>query len=110
VRCYSLLLGARNTPLARRRFSRSDETLIRRITAVHFPEGYTMLESHGGWYDPTRRRFIGEESRQILVCAPSLAPVRRWAAALAQALKQRELLVVQLGPAFLLSPKSGSTR
>jgi hypothetical protein len=77
--------------------------LIRRITQRHFPEGFTILEASGGWFDPGTKRFVVEESRQILVCAPNrrLAP---WCRELAQAFRQQELLVVELGPARRFRP------
>ena len=96
--CYSLLLGARNTPGAGKRFRRSDEKRIREITFRHFPDGFTVLNADGGWFDPARG-FIAEDSRQLLVCAPGRAALRPWCEELAAALGQKELLVVELGPA-----------
>ncbi len=101
--CFSLLLGARNTPSGGKRFTRADEKRVRDITFRHFPEGFTILNAAGGWFDP-KRGFIAEESRQILVCARSVAGLRRWGTELAQALNQKELLVVELGPAWQLVP------
>ena len=96
--CYSLILGARNTPSAGRRFKRADEEQIRAITFRHFPDGFTVLNADGGWFDPARG-FIEEDSRQILVCAPNLRALRPWCDELARALQQKELLVFALGPA-----------
>lgn len=98
LKCFSLLLGARNTPGAGKRFSRRDERRIHEITSRHFPEGFTVLNADGGWFDPSRG-FIAEEARQILVCATSVTVLRRWCEELADALEQKELLVVELGPA-----------
>ena len=115
TKCYSLFLGARNTPPAGKRFSKSDDVRIREVTFRHFPEGFTVLNAAGGWYDP-KRGFIKEESRELLVCAPSLGAVRRWCDELARELQQKELLVVELGPALTfrsrarrLQPMRGAT-
>ena len=99
---YALTLGARNTPAARRQFSRADDALIRRITQKHFPDGFTILEARGGWWDSGRNRFVREESRQIQVSAKTPAAVRRWAGELGRALGQSELIVLKLGPALPL--------
>jgi hypothetical protein len=98
-KCFSLLLGARNTKGARRTFSGGDEALIREITFRHFPDGFTILNAEGGWFDPVRRKFIEEHTRQILVHTSNRTPLRAWCAELAEALNQRELLVVEVGPA-----------
>ena len=107
-RCYSLLLGARHTVARGKKFSRRDDATIRALTFRHFPDGFTVLNADGGWYDPAQRRFIAEESRQILVCTKSSAAVRRWCAALGRALQQKELLVVEMGPAktFRMAPRT----
>lgn len=99
TRCYSLLLGARNTPAHGKRFSAEDDARIREITFSHFPDGFTVLNADGGWFDPVERTFIEEESRQILVCTGNRAALRSWCTALADALQQDELLVVEMGPA-----------
>lgn len=99
MKCYSLLLGARNTPAATQRFSRQDDASIRDITFRHFPEGFTVLNADGGWFDPSVKEFIEEESRQVLVCAADRRQLRAWCHELAAALKQKELLVVELGSA-----------
>jgi hypothetical protein len=98
LRCFSLLLGARNTP-GGKRFSPADERRIHSITFRYFPEGFTVLNAEGGWFDPKRGKFVEEASRQILVCAPSARALRPWCEELAQALHQQELLVVEVGPA-----------
>ena len=100
MRCYSLLLGARN---ARRTFSAKDDAQVRAVTLRHFPTGFTILSSLGAGYDPTRRRFRLEQSRQILVATSSAAKVRRYAEALAAALHQHELMVVELGKAYFVT-------
>lgn len=104
LKCYSLILGARNTPGAGKRFTRADEERIREITFRHFPDGFTILNADGGWFDP-QRGFVAEESRQILVCASRLLALRRWCDELARALQQKELLVVELGAAAAFKPR-----
>ena len=99
MRCYSLLLGARNTPAATARFSADDEASIRTITFRHFPEGFTVLNADGGWFDPSKRSFVKEQSRQILICTSQPRKLAAWCEELAAALKQDELLVVELGRA-----------
>lgn len=101
MRCYSLLLGARNP---RRTFSRRDDALVRDLTRRHFPTGFTILNCTGAGYDPLRRRFVLEQSRQILVSAVSAAKVRRYARALATALNQHELLMIEFGRARSIKP------
>ena len=113
MKCFSVLLGARNTPAAGKDFSKADDELIREITFRHFPNGFTILNADGGWFDPKRREFIAEESRQILVCTQRRADLRNWCRELGAALQQKELLVVEIGPAALFgatgSPKRGKT-
>lgn len=99
MKCYSLLLGARNTRSRTGSFSPRDEDRIRRITFRHFPDGFTVLNADGGWFDPRSRRFVAEQSRQILVCAANSRGLRGWCAELAASLGQEELLVVELGAA-----------
>lgn len=99
MNCYSLILGARNTPAAGRRFSAEDDTLLRELTARWFPDGFTILNAEGGWYDPERKRFVEEEARQVLICTADRKALEAWCAALAGALRQKELLVVELGEA-----------
>jgi hypothetical protein len=98
LKCFSLLLGARNTPRAGKKFSRADDRLIHAITFRHFPNGFTVLAAEGGWFDPTKKRFVAEQSRQILVTARSKASLRRWCGELSRILGQEELIVVELGP------------
>lgn len=102
MKCFSLLIGARNTPAAGAKFSAGDEELMRSITARHFPDGFTILNADGAWFDPLKRAFVEEESRQIIVCAPSRRPLQAWFEELAGALNQTELLVVELGRAATL--------
>jgi hypothetical protein len=99
MKCFSVILGARNTAAAGRRFARKDELLIREITARHFPDGFTILNADGGWFDPQRKAFLEEEARQILICTADRRALQNWCAALAAALRQKELLVVELGAA-----------
>jgi hypothetical protein len=97
MKCFSLILGARNTSAAGTRFLKRDDALIRSLTARHFPDGFTILAADGGWFDPARKAFVEEASRQILVCSRKQASIRAWCADLAHALNQKELLVVELG-------------
>lgn len=110
MHCFSLILGARNTPAAGRRFSKKDDGLIRDLTAAHFPEGFTILDAGGGWFDPERKIFVEEEARQILVCTANRRTLRTWCAALAKALHQKELLVVELGVARTYRYKAATLR
>jgi hypothetical protein len=98
VKCFSLLLGARNTAPGGKVFSSSDDRRIHEITFHHFPNGFTVLNAEGGWFDPERKRFVAEQSRQILVTATSVRSLRAWCRHLSRALSQKELLVVELGP------------
>lgn len=102
MKCYSIMLGARRLHSEARTFSRADEALVREITTRHFPEGFTILNADGGWFDPSRKRFIKEASRQILICTEERLRVRRWAKQLGVALRQKELLIVALGSATTL--------
>lgn len=97
MQLWSLFIGARTIRPRRSRFSRADDALLQKITTEHFPKGYTILEASGGWLDPHQRRFVREESRQILIACNSANAVRRWARALGRKLKQKELLVCRLG-------------
>ncbi|HUR56936.1 MAG TPA: DUF3574 domain-containing protein [Opitutaceae bacterium] len=99
LKCFSLILGARNTPAAGRHFAAADDDSIRAITFRHFPDGFTILNAEGGWFDPTRKKFVEEDSRQLLVCAARRVDLRAWCRELARALHQQELLVVEIGPA-----------
>lgn len=100
MKCFSLILGARHLASAGPRFRAADEAHIRRITRRHFPDGFTILEASGGWYDPAQKRFVAEESRQILVCTIDRRRLTPWCEELARALGQQELLVVELGAAI----------
>lgn len=99
MHCFSLILGARNTPAAGRRFSKLDDEMLRELTARHFPDGFTILNADGGWFDPERRTFVEEAARQVLICTSDRQALGAWCAALARALHQKELLVVELGVA-----------
>jgi hypothetical protein len=98
MKCFSLLLGARHTPMGGARFRPEDDTLIRDITFRHFPDGFTVLHADGGWFDPQARRFVQEESRQLLITAESRAALRAWCRELGTALQQQQLLLVEVGP------------
>lgn len=97
MKCYSLSIGSENTG-GGRRFTRAADALIRKITESHFPDGFTIMNATGGWFDPQRRRFLREESRQVIVSAEHPRQLNRWCAELAGALRQKELLVIELGP------------
>ena len=99
MKCYSLLLGARNTAAGNTTFSTTDDHRLREITFRHFPEGFTILNADGGWFDPQRKKFIEEQSRQILICAEQSRRLRPWCEELARMLAQDELLVVEHGRA-----------
>jgi hypothetical protein len=104
-KCFSLMLGARNTPAAGQRFAPADDERIRSLTFRHFPDGFTILNASGGWFDPAQKRFVEEDSRQIMVCAPGTRSLRRWLDELARALNQKELLVIELGPVATFTSK-----
>lgn len=95
---WSVFIGARRVRKDRS-FLRTDDKLLQTITARFFPNGYTIVEARGGWFDPDGHRFLREDSRQIIVASNSIRPVRAWARALGVALRQKELLLVQLGTA-----------
>jgi hypothetical protein len=99
MKCFSLILGARNTPAAGRKFSKKDDALIRDLTGRYFPSGFTVLNAEGGWFDPERKVFVEEAARQILICTSDTRALRVWCLALARALHQKELLVVEMGRA-----------
>jgi hypothetical protein len=104
------MLGARRTPAAGRKFAKVDDARVRAITQKHFPEGFTLLEADGGWFDPAAKRFVAEESRQILVCVSDRRRLRAWCDELARALKQKEPLVVEAGLAMRFRPGGRLTR
>jgi hypothetical protein len=97
MKSYSLTLGVRDGSGSRWR-SR-DEQAVQEITKNHFPDGFTILEANGGWYDPARNRFITESSRQVFVCTADRKKLRPWCRDLAAALRQKELLLIEVGPA-----------
>jgi hypothetical protein len=99
MKCFSLLLGARRIRTGGRRFSRRDEARLHGITFRHFPEGFTVMNADGGWFDPTRGKFIREESRQVLVCTNDRRRLRAWCRELGRAFVQQELLLVEVGRA-----------
>ena len=98
LKCFSVMVGMRHTPTRRKHFAATDDEKIHAITFRHFPDGFTVLNADGGWFDPERRRFVAEESRQVIVSARSVRVLRAWCADLAAALRQKELLVIELGP------------
>jgi hypothetical protein len=110
MKCFSLILGARNTPTAGKKFSKRDDAVIRDITARHFPEGFTVLNADGAWFDRGTRKFIEEESRQLLVCTARRSDLRVWCQQLGVALQQKELLIVEMGRATSFIVKAGQRR
>jgi hypothetical protein len=110
VALWSLFIGARQTGAGKRRFSAVDDRTLQRITAKHFPQGYTILEARGGWYDSERRRFVREESRQVLITTEAKKRVVRWASELGAAFEQKELLVMKLGRAHRLRIRQAGGR
>jgi hypothetical protein len=96
--CFSILIGAGSSS-AGGKFSRQRERLIREITKTYFPEGSSILNAEGSWLDAKKRRYVREEARQILVCAASKRELQPFCRALVTALKQKELLIVELGRA-----------
>jgi hypothetical protein len=109
MRCFSLLLGARNTGSSNGRFLRRDSARVQLITARHFPKGFTVLKSSGAWYDPQSKRFQIEDSRQIIICGATLVAIRNWALELAEALSQKELIVMESGIARPIRPRRHKT-
>lgn len=97
MKCYSLSIGSETTG-GRRRFTRAADRLVQAITQQHFPDGFTIVEAAGGWFDPQRGRFLREESRQVIVSADRVTRLHPWCAQLAEVLHQKELLVIELGP------------
>jgi hypothetical protein len=110
MKCFSLLIGARNTPSGGDQFDQKEEEQIRAITFRHFPRGFTILNADGGWFDPQLGKFVAEESRQILVTTDRRASLRPWCDELGTALRQKELLVVELGPVRTMRPRPSRTR
>lgn len=100
------MIGSRSLAKPSRSFTAADDRILQKITTRHFPSGYTIVHAAGGWFDADRRKFVREESRQVLICAASLAAVRRWAQHLGAALRQKELLVIELGRALPVKVKT----
>ena len=96
MKSYSVLIGSRN---ASGHFARDDEKLIQEITARHFPEGFTILVADGGWYDASAKVFRREAAREILVCTQHGRRTGAWCRELAQALGQKEILLIESGTA-----------
>jgi len=99
MKCFLLIIGSGSDKRSKRRFSKRSDRTIRELTEKHFPDGFTILNADGGWFDPTRKKFIEEAARQILVCTAKRSALSRWCAELARATHQKELLVVELGVA-----------
>lgn len=96
MKAYTLLIGARNN---RRRFRRKDQNLLEKITARHFPEGFTILDASGAWYDASQTTFHREQARQVLICTSTPRKLSAWCRELGEALGQKELLVIEAGTA-----------
>jgi hypothetical protein len=110
MQCWSLLIGARSLRTNARRFSRADDRLLQEITTRHFPAGFTILNAIGGWFGSARRRFIQEESRQVLIGGATPAQVRRWGQELGRALGQKEIVVIRIGTALRLRIRKRARR
>jgi hypothetical protein len=102
MNCYSLTIGARNTPGAGAVFSVKDENTIEETTRRHFPDGSTILRSKGSWYNPVSRVFVREDSRQIHVCAARRQDLKGWYTELCYAMHQDALMLVDLGPVWFI--------
>ena len=96
MKSYSVMIGSRNS---RGSFTRHDEKLLQEITARHFPDGFSILDASGGWYDPARKLFKREQARQILVCTAHRKKLPAWCRELGKALRQKEVLVIEVGAA-----------
>jgi len=81
------------------RIGRAQEKIIQRITLAHFPQGCSILRVRGSWFDPQVSRFRHEEARQVLITTSHARKLRGWCEALGRALRQKELLLVTIGPA-----------
>ena len=103
MKSYSLLVGSNN---ARGYFLRRDDQLLREITARHFPQGFTIMNAAGSWYDPSAKTFRKEEAREVLICTRRPAKLRKWCTELGRALRQKELLLIEVGSAtrFQITP------
>jgi len=98
MNCYSLTIGSRNTRAAAAKFSVRDDETIRKITRRYFPLGSTILNANGTWFDPKKKAFVKEESRQILVCASDRRELKGWYNQICFAMQQKSLMLVELGP------------
>lgn len=96
MKSYSVLVGSNNT---RGRFSRRDEALLQKITAQYYPEGFTILTAAGSWFDPVTQQFRKEEARQVIVSTNRARSIPNWCQAIGVALRQKELIVQELGSA-----------
>jgi hypothetical protein len=96
MKSYSLLVGSNNR---RGYFARGDERQLREITARHFPTGFTILNAKGSWYDATSRTYRNEEAREVVICTGNTATARvhAWCRELGRALRQKELLLIEVG-------------
>lgn len=72
--------------------------LLEKITAKHFPAGCTVLDATGRWYDPAHQIFQREQARQVLICTSSPRKLRAWCRELGEALRQKEIIVIEVGP------------
>lgn len=91
---YSLLVGSSNS---RGYFRRADDRRLRKITARHFPEGFTILSAQGSWYDPDTHTFRKEEAREIVLCTDRRTALKAWCEEIGTALRQKELLLTEGG-------------
>ena len=106
MKAYSVLIGSPNNT---RRFSRRAEQTLQTITARHFPDGFTILDAKGAWYDPARRTFRKEDARQVVVTTPQPARLHRWCRELGAALNQQEVVLLEIGRStrIRVKPPSG---
>lgn len=108
MKTYSLIVGAR-TVSGSVRFEPSQEKRLLDITREHFPDGFTLLCARGGWWNASTHRFEKEESREVRVVSANNAKVVQWARAVGTALKQKEVLVTEIGRVRRLFLKSSAS-
>lgn len=96
MKTYSLLVGAR-AAFNSGEFSPAQERLLLNVTREHFPQGFTLLRARGGWWNPDAQRFEREESREVRVVCSAYRPVLAWARGVCTALKQKEVLITEIG-------------
>jgi hypothetical protein len=103
MKCFSLIIGSRNTPGAAAKFRKRDDKTIQDITKRHFPMGSTIVKNSGSWLNPATGLFIDEESRQVLVCANASSELKGWYNQICYAMQQDALMLIELGPVSFIS-------